>query len=361
MATDWYYSKNGQQCGPVSSSKLKALAGAGQLLPTDLIWKEGLAAWQPATRLKGLFAAPTAITSVPPVRQPQVAASAWQAAPTPEVAQSALDWPNLLLWAYRLLLVAAVVSIASPWYTISGEASAPVLGAVSSRASVTGLSVAMGIIALLLLLGGGVTSFLTKAWKIHCGLAAAAFGLAAIAALQLNAGGFGVSAHSSFGGATATARAGLAWGIWLTLLASALAAGAGYAAGAPAAQAWLKEHLDKSVAKKAIITIGCVAALGLLLVLVSSGTNLPAISSTSTKSQLSEAQARRRLTETAEKYDGIMALGVKNGLERLDDDHGYSISMQDEYMENIVNHRFTPETMTAYRVWRAAWMAEKGN
>ena len=66
MATDWYYSRNAQQLGPVSSSKLKDLAATGELQPTDLIWRDGMSKWMPANTIKGLFP-----ESVPPPIPPQ--------------------------------------------------------------------------------------------------------------------------------------------------------------------------------------------------------------------------------------------------------------------------------------------------
>lgn len=41
MSAAYNYLKNGRQFGPVSAQELKALADAGQLLPTDLVWKNG--------------------------------------------------------------------------------------------------------------------------------------------------------------------------------------------------------------------------------------------------------------------------------------------------------------------------------
>ena len=70
MATEWHYSKGGQQHGPVSAADLKALAKSGELIPTDMIWKEGMAEWKPAGSLKGLFpptAAPTPQKAPPPL------------------------------------------------------------------------------------------------------------------------------------------------------------------------------------------------------------------------------------------------------------------------------------------------------
>jgi len=58
MAAEWHYSKNGQQHGPVSAADLKAMAQAGELAPTDKVWKEGMAEWKAAGKIKGLFPSP---------------------------------------------------------------------------------------------------------------------------------------------------------------------------------------------------------------------------------------------------------------------------------------------------------------
>ena len=55
MAAEWRYSKDGQQHGPVSASDLMNLVESGDLLPTDLIWTEGMAEWKQAGKSKGLF------------------------------------------------------------------------------------------------------------------------------------------------------------------------------------------------------------------------------------------------------------------------------------------------------------------
>ncbi|MEN6496498.1 MAG: DUF4339 domain-containing protein [Thermoguttaceae bacterium] len=55
MSQHWYYTQGGQRQGPVTSEKLKELAASGQLVPTDLAWKEGMAQWVEAQKVKGLF------------------------------------------------------------------------------------------------------------------------------------------------------------------------------------------------------------------------------------------------------------------------------------------------------------------
>jgi GYF domain 2 len=60
VADEWYYTQQGQQQGPVGPAQLKQLAAAGQLQPTDLVWKEGMANWVPASSTRGLFPAKSA-------------------------------------------------------------------------------------------------------------------------------------------------------------------------------------------------------------------------------------------------------------------------------------------------------------
>jgi len=72
MAAEWHYSKGNQQHGPVSASELKQLAQSGKLGPSDLVWKEGMENWKPASSIKGLFPATEVGTpkSPPPISAP---------------------------------------------------------------------------------------------------------------------------------------------------------------------------------------------------------------------------------------------------------------------------------------------------
>jgi len=53
--SEWYYTSAGRQLGPVTSAQLKQAAQSGQLTPNDLVWKDGMPDWAPATKLKDLF------------------------------------------------------------------------------------------------------------------------------------------------------------------------------------------------------------------------------------------------------------------------------------------------------------------
>ncbi len=47
---NWYYSKNGSQLGPISEQEFAAKVGSGQILATDLVWKEGMTDWKPLSQ-----------------------------------------------------------------------------------------------------------------------------------------------------------------------------------------------------------------------------------------------------------------------------------------------------------------------
>ena len=56
MALEWHYrGDDGQQQGPISSAQLKQLADSGRLLPTALVWTQGMQQWAAASSVKNLF------------------------------------------------------------------------------------------------------------------------------------------------------------------------------------------------------------------------------------------------------------------------------------------------------------------
>jgi hypothetical protein len=50
----WYYAQGGQQQGPVSDEQMQRMIQDGSLRQEDLVWREGMAAWQPAGEVAGL-------------------------------------------------------------------------------------------------------------------------------------------------------------------------------------------------------------------------------------------------------------------------------------------------------------------
>jgi len=55
MPSQWYYHKNGQQQGPFSWEEVYHKAEASAFGPTDLVWAEGMENWTRADQIRGLF------------------------------------------------------------------------------------------------------------------------------------------------------------------------------------------------------------------------------------------------------------------------------------------------------------------
>lgn len=91
MAAQWHYTKGSERHGPVSSDQLRQLAASGQLQPTDLVWKDGMAEWQKASAVKGLFppqaSGPTEPPPIPKDQRQPVAGTV-SATVSPAAAQS---------------------------------------------------------------------------------------------------------------------------------------------------------------------------------------------------------------------------------------------------------------------------------
>lgn len=53
-AMEWYYSKNDVQMGPVSLADLQQKVAHGEVLPSDMAWREGMGDWKPVSALSEL-------------------------------------------------------------------------------------------------------------------------------------------------------------------------------------------------------------------------------------------------------------------------------------------------------------------
>ncbi len=51
---DWYYAKNGAQSGPVSTEELRAKMAAGEIRGSEMVWREGMSEWKPASTVAEL-------------------------------------------------------------------------------------------------------------------------------------------------------------------------------------------------------------------------------------------------------------------------------------------------------------------
>src|SRR6266516_4404151 len=55
---NWYYAEAGEQRGPITDAELSDLSKAGAIRDGTLVWREGMASWQPYGQVKGPAGAP---------------------------------------------------------------------------------------------------------------------------------------------------------------------------------------------------------------------------------------------------------------------------------------------------------------
>ena len=65
---EWYYSDQGRQAGPLSDSELENLQRSGRIGATTLVWRAGMAEWEPLQRARpSLFPSVPSKVDAPPV------------------------------------------------------------------------------------------------------------------------------------------------------------------------------------------------------------------------------------------------------------------------------------------------------
>ena len=87
MATEWFYTRGGQQQGPISTEELQSMINTGKVGNADLVWNESLPSWVPPSGAPGLSPAPSSATAAPaqsPFGSPYPASVLPYSAPTGE-------------------------------------------------------------------------------------------------------------------------------------------------------------------------------------------------------------------------------------------------------------------------------------
>jgi uncharacterized RDD family membrane protein YckC len=68
----WYFAEGGKQAGPIDDAQLEQFVQSGRIQPETLVWREGMANWQPYNQVR-----PAGRTvSIPPVSSAGVASAA---------------------------------------------------------------------------------------------------------------------------------------------------------------------------------------------------------------------------------------------------------------------------------------------
>src|ERR1700753_500767 len=71
----WFVASGGKQEGPHSETVFRGLIGQGQVTPDTLVWTEGMAEWQRAGDIPGLFSAAARPPAFPGSGLPQSSGS----------------------------------------------------------------------------------------------------------------------------------------------------------------------------------------------------------------------------------------------------------------------------------------------
>lgn len=72
---NWYYAAGGQQQGPVDEAQLDALLQSGQITQESLVWREGMANWQPLRQARPSPGSPPVVNAPPAIGEPAPSAA----------------------------------------------------------------------------------------------------------------------------------------------------------------------------------------------------------------------------------------------------------------------------------------------
>lgn len=116
----WFYAKGGQTNGPVSEGEFRNLINLGTVGPDDLVWKEGLPAWQPASTIPGLVFPPTGRVPPPLVPSSEPTIPAVPATPLPRTPTPGI--PDYLPWSIAATLLCCLpAGIAAIYYSVKAN------------------------------------------------------------------------------------------------------------------------------------------------------------------------------------------------------------------------------------------------
>ncbi|MDR0902141.1 MAG: CD225/dispanin family protein [Opitutaceae bacterium] len=98
----YHIARNNQQLGTFSKEDAAARYASGEILPSDLVWTEGMANWQPASQVFGAPAVPppaSPFVAPPPVPPVFPAGAAAPMTPAHDTTPRPVKPDNYLVWA----------------------------------------------------------------------------------------------------------------------------------------------------------------------------------------------------------------------------------------------------------------------
>ncbi|MBJ7284431.1 MAG: DUF4339 domain-containing protein [Akkermansiaceae bacterium] len=106
---DWYFSREAVQFGPVSEPESRQMLALAEILPTDLMWCDGMTHWISAESARKIMESP----QLPKIPPPIVNAAFVEAASVQPVVAASKSWRNIILGAlfviFSIVLIAAIV------------------------------------------------------------------------------------------------------------------------------------------------------------------------------------------------------------------------------------------------------------
>jgi hypothetical protein len=109
----WFFASQGQQQGPYPEARLHEFIAAGTITAETLVWSEGMAGWQKAGEIPGLFSGSSGPPAVPQPGGPLLSAGGLGGGPLSiELGIWEFTWRTLVLW------IGLVFVIPVPWVVV---------------------------------------------------------------------------------------------------------------------------------------------------------------------------------------------------------------------------------------------------
>jgi hypothetical protein len=110
----WFYASNGQQQGPYPDAQLRDLIARGTVTADTLLWSEGMAGWQRAAEIPGLFRNTSGPPAIPRPGVPQAAAGGGYGGGALSIDFEILEFT----WRSLVLFVGLIFVIPAPWVLV---------------------------------------------------------------------------------------------------------------------------------------------------------------------------------------------------------------------------------------------------
>ena len=89
---EWYYTRNGEQQGPVNLGTLRDMAQDGSLKPDDMVWNSSMSDWVPSSEIQGIHTGTTTTPSLASgIPEPPPSSNCWSNDPNIEEIEPGSD------------------------------------------------------------------------------------------------------------------------------------------------------------------------------------------------------------------------------------------------------------------------------